>query len=496
MKNGVKKLISVLMSVCLICTSAAVCTPVGASTTKSQEQRKEELEKKLAETDKKLKELGKEKQDAQEYLDVIDTKLDTLKEQYSITLDEVNQTETRVNQTEQNIKTNTATLADIKTELQSMEEDNQKLEKDYEDIQNKYCQRMRAIYVSGETESVLSFLLSADGIENFLTRLEMVAAVSKKDNKLMQDVNKKIAEILQSQKELNQKQDELNKTQKVLKSDTESLKIQQVSLGEKEAEMKKKKSAMEKQQVEANTVLQKINDQTKEYSELHDITQDEIDQIDSDIQAAIKKYKNKQTTTKKKATTTKKKVTTTKKKVTTTKKAATTKPSTTKKETTTEEETTEEISSDLINMTYPCPAYTKITCKFHGYSGHSGCDFSTGGTTGNKIVAADSGTVIVSKDITCNRSTCKKSYHGGGYCSYGRYIVIMHDKPNSKGQTVYTLYAHNSSRLVSAGQHVSKGQQIAKSGSTGNSTGPHLHFEVRLDDGSYSSCVDPEIYLP
>lgn len=257
---------------------------------------------------------------------------------------------------------------------------------------------------------------------------------------------------------------------------------------------------MEKQQTEANTVLQQINDKTKEYSELHDMTQEEIDQIDSDIQAAIKKYQNKQTTTKKATT---KKHTTTKKPTTTkhntTKHTTTKKNETTTKVTTTEEETeeaTEDIGSEFINMTYPCPDYTRITCAYGAYRGHTGCDFSTGGTTGHKIVAADSGTVIISKDITCNRSRCKKSYHGGGYCSYGRYIVIMHDKPNKNGETVYTLYAHNSVRSVSAGQHVSKGQQIALSGSTGNSTGPHLHFEVRLGDGSYSSCTNPAHYLP
>lgn len=504
MKKYTKKLISVLMSACLICTSAAICTPVGASTakavTKSQEQRKEELEKKLEETNKKLKKLGKEKQDTQEYLNVIDTKLDTLKEQYSITLNDVNQTENRVNQTEKNIQTNTKTLADIESDLKTMTANTQQLETDYMEVQQKYCQRMRAIYISGETESVLSFLLSANGIENFLTRLEMVAAVSRKDGKLMQDVNAKITELQESQKRLNKKQEELNKTQKVLKSDTESLKIQQVSLNQKEAEMKKKKTAMEKQQTEANTVLQQINDKTKEYSELHDMTQEEIDQIDSDIQAAIKKYQNKQTTTKKATTkkhTTTKKPTTTKhnttKHNTTKKNEKTTKVTTTEKET---EEATEDIDSEFINMTYPCPDYTRITCAYGAYRGHTGCDFSTGGTTGHKIVAADSGTVIISKDITCNRSRCKKSYHGGGYCSYGRYIVIMHDKPNKNGETVYTLYAHNSVRSVSAGQHVSKGQQIALSGSTGNSTGPHLHFEVRLGDGSYSSCTNPAHYLP
>lgn len=72
----------------------------------------------------------------------------------------------------------------------------------------------------------------------------------------------------------------------------------------------------------------------------------------------------------------------------------------------------------------------------------------------------------------------------------------MHDKKTASGQTVYTLYAHNSSRLVSEGQYVSKGQAIAKSGSTGNSTGPHLHFEVRTPTARYADCVDPAEYLP
>lgn len=488
MKNKTKKLVCIVMSVCLIATGAPLCSPIASaakssSTQASQEQRKEELEKQLAETDKKLKELGKKKKDAQEYLDVIDTKLDTLKQQYSITQDEVEQTQNRVNKTEQSIKTNTITLANIETDLTKMEAQAVELESDYRQIQDRYYQRMRAIYISGETESVLSFLLSSNGISSFLTRLEMVSAISRSDSRLMRDITDKIGQIQQMRTDLGNKQEELNKTQKILQSDTESLKIQQATLSVKEDEMKEKKTAIENQQKEANAVLQQINDKTKEYSELHDMTQEEINKIDREIEEAIKKYKDSLTTTKKPSTT---------------KKPTTTKPSgneeNTEKET--EETTQSTSSSEYINMTYPCPAYTKITCAFNGYPGHKGCDFSTGGTTGHKIVAVDSGMVIVSKDITCDRSTCKKSYHGSGYCSYGRYIVIMHDKPNKNGETVYTLYAHNSSRSVSEGQHVNKGQQIALSGSTGNSTGPHLHFEVRLGNGSYSDAVNPAYYLP
>ena len=131
------------------------------------------------------------------------------------------------------------------------------------------------------------------------------------------------------------------------------------------------------------------------------------------------------------------------------------------------------------------PSQTRITTAFHGYAGHSGCDFAC--ASGSRVVAAESGTVIVSADLTNS---------DGSYRSYGRYIVIAHDKTDSVGNPVYTLYAHNSRRVVSAGTHVHRGQLIAYSGSTGNSTGPHCHFEVRTPTASYNDCVDPEIYLP
>lgn len=98
---------------------------------------------------------------------------------------------------------------------------------------------------------------------------------------------------------------------------------------------------------------------------------------------------------------------------------------------------------------------------------HRGLDIGT--PTGTAILAADSGTVTQS----------------GWSGAYGILVTINH------GNGFVTKYAHNSATLVSVGQHVQKGQQIARSGSTGNSTGPHLHFEV-IKNGSN---VNPLSYL-
>lgn len=125
--------------------------------------------------------------------------------------------------------------------------------------------------------------------------------------------------------------------------------------------------------------------------------------------------------------------------------------------------------------TWPTPGFTTITSpygmRYHPIlktrKMHTGVDI--GAPMSATIVAADSGKVI----------------HAGWMGGYGQVIVIDH------GNGVSTLYAHQSAFLVGNGATVSKGQAIGKVGSTGWSTGPHLHFEVRIN-GSYT---DPMPYI-
>lgn len=126
-------------------------------------------------------------------------------------------------------------------------------------------------------------------------------------------------------------------------------------------------------------------------------------------------------------------------------------------------------------LTWPTPSSMLVTSQFgmrkhpvYGdYRMHYGIDI--GASYGVNILAADTGTVIISEYSS----------------SYGNYVVISH------GSGVTTLYAHMSSRLVKEGDKVSQGSVIGKVGSTGASTGAHLHFEVSIN----GSRVNPLNYF-
>lgn len=133
-------------------------------------------------------------------------------------------------------------------------------------------------------------------------------------------------------------------------------------------------------------------------------------------------------------------------------------------------------SSSIVSSGYAWPIAGEITSPFgwrvHPVFGtekfHTGLDIAA--DYGDPIVASNSGTVIYA------------DWMGG----YGNAVMIDH------GGGIVTLYGHNSSLAVYDGQQVAKGQIIAYAGSTGYSTGPHCHFEVRI----HGEVTDPLDYLP
>ena len=125
----------------------------------------------------------------------------------------------------------------------------------------------------------------------------------------------------------------------------------------------------------------------------------------------------------------------------------------------------------VTTLSFIWPAEGTLTSKFGRRWGrmHKGIDIA--GPVGTPINAAADGTVVVA----------------GWKSGYGNLVEIRH------GDGTITRYGHNSQLSVTAGQTVSQGQQVARMGSTGHSTGSHLHFEIRPSGGS---AVNPMAHLP
>ena len=122
-----------------------------------------------------------------------------------------------------------------------------------------------------------------------------------------------------------------------------------------------------------------------------------------------------------------------------------------------------------LGISFIKPSSGVVTSRFGARWGRTHTGIDLGAPTGTPIKAAAGGTVIFS----------------GWKGTLGKLVVISH------GNGVQTYYAHCSSLLVSSGDTVSAGQLIAKMGNTGRSTGPHLHFEIRVN----GSAINPQSYI-
>lgn len=144
------------------------------------------------------------------------------------------------------------------------------------------------------------------------------------------------------------------------------------------------------------------------------------------------------------------------------------------------------IEKIIYNGELPMPVenFIQVTSKFglrnaHGvvHSNHTGIDLC--GSLGSNVIAVKDGEVI----------------HAGWQGGYGNCVEIKHT--DEQGNNFYTFYAHmrDNSLRVEKGQQVVIGQVIGIQGSTGNSTGDHLHFEIRTNSGSNKYAVNPAPYL-
>ena len=315
-----------------------------------------------------------------------------------------------------------------------------------------YCLRMRAIYISGNY-NLLTALLTCSDISSFLTRYEMIKAVSKSDAQLLQEIQEQTEQILARESDLNEKKTALDAMNMTLLSQQNELKYKQDSLTQAQENIASKKITLAQDKAESDQLFAQLTAETGMYTEYRNEDQALTDaaeqQIEDLMNGIISPDEVSDFTTGDRD----------------------------EKPTVIYNDTDVYNRSDgVYNMTYPVPGHYTVSAGFPNYSNgsyHGGIDFPC--PTGTKVVAAQKGVVAGVKRLDY---------------SYGYYVLIYHGT-DANGDKVFTLYAHNSEILVSPGDSVYKGQQIAKSGSTGNSTGPHCHFEIRVG----GTRINPKNYL-
>lgn len=358
-------------------------------------------------------------------------------------LEEVNRLNSEIAACETKISEYELQIQSLTTQIGEKQKNIEEQQKRYDEQQLALDRRLVAVYESGNT-TYLDVLLSSSSLTDFISKYYLIETLAESDAELLTQI-----QTLKTQIETEKAALESNKTQ--------------IETSKKSIEIEKK--SVENLLRDKKTVVANLNAEEK-------ALQTELDEFEADKREIQQEIARISAENAKKAQETAQ---------------SNQNSSGTTSSTNSSSSNSGAISSAPSSSGFICPlagrSKSDITTGFYGYRNHNGVDFarnSKGAVNGLPVLAAKSGTVSISKAL-------KRS--NGTYKSYGEYIVINH------GDGTLTLYAHMQpgSRKVQKGQWVNQGQQIGNVGTTGNSTGPHLHFEVRSASGGY---LNPSNYLP
>lgn len=390
----------------------------------SLESRQAELEAQNKEYEKILAQKKNEVAKQQEYVDAIVGKVTNVNEEITLSREKIS-----------------ALDDSIKEKSEAIDKANKDLENQMDTLRG----RIRAIYMAGDVSS-LEVILGAKNFTDFIDKVQLVKSVSDFDKKLMDDIQGQL--------------DAVSEEKSALEDDKKSLESEQKKLEDKQKELS---ALLEKNQDVLANLQSTKNETANKLAE----NLDELAGLDSEIADYYQKLKEQQKQQQQQQTS-----------------SSNNNNSSSGDNTYTPTDTTPIVSPPSNGgWIWPCPGFYYRSSTFaedRGGKGHGALDIAGGGIMGAPVVAVADGTVISSySSCTHNWGKYYSCGCGGGY---GNYVMIDH----GGGKTV--IYGHFSSTAVTTGQHVSAGQVIGYVGSTGYSTGAHLHFECLY----YGTRYDPE----
>lgn len=425
-----KRITAFVVSVIMIFT-AVTCyqTSVFAEDSKVDDLKDKisDYEKKIDEAEDKLSSLSGDINKVKEYIEELDKQIAMYQEQIDAYNDEIDAYEAKIDDLDAQ---NEEHQKDIDGLNEKIDEYNSQIAQMNKDIEGKYDELkelIRANYINGET-SAIEVLLCSDDFSDYLTKVQLVSSLADYEQGLINTINDSIENINKVVKQIDAQKAEIVELQKKIDEKIAEAEELQNQVEANKAKVVANQNTIQEKVNQNNTYLDKLNGESDAYNDKIKEYKNEIAKFEAQIEAMIKQNASSGSGML-------------------------------------------ENSSGLI-----CPLQyggRYISSGFYRNSDgsyHGALDICvSGGTYGLAISAAESGTVITA------------SYHW----SYGNYIIIDH------GNGLSTLYAHCSSLAVSSGQSVSKGQTIGYVGATGNVSGPHLHFEVRVN----GSRVNPSNYI-
>lgn len=420
--NFATKIISFVLCFTLVFVSFAAFAPeTHAKSLSSLRDEQAAIKDKVKDSEAKIKELEKQQARQEEIVAELNNQIAQLNDQ----LDNVRGQKNIING---DIKDTEKKIAELDEEIRQLDAEILEKDKEIEETIAIFCERIRANYIAGET-SVLEMFTASSSISGFLNRLELFRRVTKNDQALVDQLNKEIAEIEEMQKKLEEK-----KT--AVEAEKAALVVKRNDLQSAENELNATQSTIIAKSTEVNKKLASLNYQTKQLEVSLEKYNSEMDKIEDEIEAFLKEQ-------------------------------ASSGSSGSSGSSSNAGSASSNISTK--GWAWPVPYSNSYISSPYGYrndpiSGvykfHSGIDITMASAHGKKLVATKGGTVI-------------RAVHSNS--GYGNYVMIDH------GGGYSSLYGHCSALAVSVGQKVSQGQVIAYIGSSGYSTGPHVHFEIRYN---------------
>lgn len=419
--------ISFVLSLVLI-FSILTCYSVSANTTIDEYKDKiSEYEEKIDEAQGKIDALKGDISQVQTYIEELDKQVAMYQEQIDVYNGQIGAYQDTIDDYEAQNEELEAKIEELNKQIDECNAQIDEMNAQIDDKYDELKELIRTNYINGET-SAIEVLLLSDDFSDYLTKVQFVSSLADYEKGLIDGINDDIAKIDATLAQIDKDKATIREIQADIDAKIKEIEKLQDAVEENKSKVQANQDIIQAKVDENSNYLASLNNESAEYKAMIEEYEAAIAQFDRQIQQMLQSNGSSGTGT-----------------LTN--------------------------SSGLIcplqysGVYVSSPFYRNSDGSYHG-----ALDLCTyGGTYGKNISAAESGKVITA------------SYHW----SYGNYVVIDH------GNGLSTLYAHCSSLAVSSGQSVSKGQTIAYVGSTGNSSGPHLHFEVRVN----GSRVNPAGYI-